>query len=103
MYFKFFQQICGVKEPPKTYGAIVRCCLRSWDSFMLRSPFQKLLSPCAGIPTQGPYAIHQPRARSMESAAIMPLHRAQLYSLVIQVFWSLPSFTILPEELSPEA
>ena len=38
-----------------------------------------------------------------ESAAIMPLHSAQLYSLVIQVFWSLPRFTMFPEELSPEA
>ncbi len=26
MYFKFFQQICGVKEPSKTYGAMVRRC-----------------------------------------------------------------------------
>ena len=28
VYFKFFQQTCRVKELPKTYGAIVRCCLK---------------------------------------------------------------------------
>ncbi len=28
VYFKFFQQTCRVKELPKTYDAIVRCCLK---------------------------------------------------------------------------
>ena len=33
MYFKFFQQIGGREEPPKTYGIIVRCCLRKKSAF----------------------------------------------------------------------